>query len=262
MCSGPFRQHNSNSIYLSSGRNWVSSAVLQNLGYLAVGYPKQNNFESSSHSRKIEHSMRPVEQNSDMAIRVDLERYSVEAFFQIWGVTMIDLFASYLNKKMAIFCTWDHHPLAYVADAFFVTWNQMFAYAFLPICLIPKVLKHMKQGHCQVILIAPQWLKRHWYLDLLQLCIANPIKLPVTHNLLSQPNIMIYHLDPKVFNLNASWRAGAQKDYSGKFKLFSRLCHGKHIDTYLTSLTECAEFLSFLFHKGLQYRTIAGYRSM
>ena len=123
--------------------------------------------------------------------------------FQIWGVPIIDLFASYLNKKMAIFCTWDHHPLAYAVDAFSVTWNQMFAYAFPPICLIPKVLEHMKQGHCQVILIAPQWPRRHWYPDLLQLCIANPIKLPVTHNLLSQPNTIIYHPDPKVFNLNA-----------------------------------------------------------
>ena len=27
-------------------------------------------------------------------------------------------------------------------------------------------------------------------------------------------------------------------------------------------MTDCAEFLTFLFHKGLQYRTIAGYRAM
>ena len=67
----------------------------------------------------------------------------------------------------------------------------------------------------------------------------------------------------KVRNLlSASWRAGTQKDYSGKFKQFSSWCHGKQIDTYSASLTDCAEFLSFLFHKGLQYRTIAGYRSM
>ena len=62
--------------------------------------------------------------------------------------------------------------------------------------------------------------------------------------------------------LSASWRAGTQKDYSGKFKQFSSWCRGKQIDTYSASLTDCAEFPSSLFHKGLQYRTIAGYRSM
>ena len=62
--------------------------------------------------------------------------------------------------------------------------------------------------------------------------------------------------------LSASWRAGTQKDKSGKFKQFSSWCHGKQIDTYSASLTDCQEFLSFLFHKGLQYITIAGYRSM
>ena len=123
--------------------------------------------------------------------------------FHIWGKPLIDIFASYLNKKMDIFCTCDHHPQAHAVDAFSVTWNLMFAYAFPPICLIPKVLEHMKQGPCQVILIAPQWPRRHWYPDLLQLCIANPIRLPEIHNLLSQPNTIIYHPDPKEFSLNA-----------------------------------------------------------
>ena len=35
----------------------------------------------------------------------------------------------------------------------------------------------------------------------------------------------------------------------------------EQIDTYSVSLTISAKFLSFLFHKDLQYRTIAGYRS-
>ena len=36
----------------------------------------------------------------------------------------------------------------------------------------------------------------------------------------------------------------------------------KQIDIYSASVTDCAEFLTFLFQKDLQYRTIAGYRSM
>lgn len=123
--------------------------------------------------------------------------------FHIWGTPMIDLFASIHNKKMQVFCSWDYHPQAFAMDALTVSWTQMFAYAFPPICLIPKVLEHMKQGPCQIILIAPQWPRRHWYLDLLQMCIAEPIRLPQIPDLLSQPGTIIYHPDPKVFNLNA-----------------------------------------------------------
>ena len=123
--------------------------------------------------------------------------------FQIRGKPMIDLFASFQNKKMDIFCTWDRHPKAHAVGAFSVTWNQMFAYAFPPICLVSKVLEHMKQGPCQVILIAPHWPRRHWYPELLQLCIAEPIRLPEIANLLSQPNSIIYHPGSKVFSLNA-----------------------------------------------------------
>ena len=62
--------------------------------------------------------------------------------------------------------------------------------------------------------------------------------------------------------LSFSWRASTQKDYSGKFKQFSSWCSGKQIDLYSASLTDCTEFLTFLFHKGLQYRTVAGYQSV
>ena len=121
------------------GGTRVSSAVLQNLGSLAVGYQKQYHFKSSLHSGKIEHPTRPVEQNSDTAHRVDLERYSVEEKFSDLG--------SSNNRSLCIVSQKeDGHLLhlgpsspSYAVDAFSVTWNQMFAYAFPPICLIPKV---------------------------------------------------------------------------------------------------------------------------
>ncbi|CAC5390837.1 unnamed protein product [Mytilus coruscus] len=62
--------------------------------------------------------------------------------------------------------------------------------------------------------------------------------------------------------LSASWRAGTQKDYSGKFKKFCSWCNEREIDPYTATLTEVADFLTCLFTSGLQYRTIAGYRSM
>ncbi|KAK3093413.1 hypothetical protein FSP39_015328 [Pinctada imbricata] len=62
--------------------------------------------------------------------------------------------------------------------------------------------------------------------------------------------------------LCASWREGTQKDYISKFKRYSSWCSSKQIDPYTANLTQVAEFLTSLYTSGLQYRTIAGYRSM
>ena len=62
--------------------------------------------------------------------------------------------------------------------------------------------------------------------------------------------------------LTASWRKGTQKDYTSKFAKYNSWCSEKQIDPYSASLSQVADFLTFLFESGLQYRTIAGYRSM
>ncbi|XP_045206275.2 uncharacterized protein LOC123558463 [Mercenaria mercenaria] len=62
--------------------------------------------------------------------------------------------------------------------------------------------------------------------------------------------------------LAASWRKGTQKDYNCKFRKLNSWCSEQEIDPYTASLTDCAHFLTFLFDKGLKYKTITGYRSM
>ena len=104
----------------------------------------------------------------DQFSRVDIRQMEWEindvvldqVFFQIWGKLLVDLFASYQNRKMEIFCSWLAHPQALAMDALTILWNIMFAYAFPPICLIPQVLEQMKQTQCTLILIAPQWHRR------------------------------------------------------------------------------------------------------
>ena len=62
--------------------------------------------------------------------------------------------------------------------------------------------------------------------------------------------------------LNASWRKGTQKDYSSKFQKFRSWCNSREIDPHSPTLSQIADFLAELYQEGLQYRTIAGYRSM
>lgn len=62
--------------------------------------------------------------------------------------------------------------------------------------------------------------------------------------------------------LSASWREGTKRDYSAKFEQYNSWCSGQQIDPYSANLNQIADFLAYLYQSGLQYRTIAGYRSM
>ena len=54
--------------------------------------------------------------------------------------------------------------------------------------------------------------------------------------------------------LSASWRSGTQKKYSSKFNRFCSWSSAGKIDPYSASLVQVADFLTDLFHAGLQYR--------
>ena len=171
-----------------------------------------------------------------------LHKSVVQKLFHLWGSPLIDLFVSAQNKLSQIFCSWIPHQEALALDALSVSWENMFAYAYPPICLIPKVLKHMEQFHCQVILIAPKWPCRHWYTDLLQLSIACPRKLPLWPNLLQQPNTRISHPNPEVFNLHAwlllteiSKKRAFQASLENSYQLHGERAHTKITPVNLTN---------------------------
>ena len=62
--------------------------------------------------------------------------------------------------------------------------------------------------------------------------------------------------------LMAAWRKGTQQDYTSKFKLYDSWCSSRKIDPYSATVTQVADFIAYLFDRGLQYSTINGYRSM
>ncbi|CAC5406863.1 unnamed protein product [Mytilus coruscus] len=62
--------------------------------------------------------------------------------------------------------------------------------------------------------------------------------------------------------LSASWRKETQKDYSAKFKKNCSWCSTREINPHNATLNQVADYLAHLFENGLQYRTIAGYRSI
>ena len=133
-----------------------------------------------------------------------LNKKIAQKLFTIWEVPHIDLFASAINHQTQIYCSWNPDYLAYAIDALTILLNNRLAYAYPPICLIPKILQHMTQYNCQLIRIALHWPRRHWFPNLLKLIADFPRKLPVREDLLHQPKSNILHPNPAVFNL-AAW---------------------------------------------------------
>lgn len=122
-----------------------------------------------------------------------LNKEIVQTIFQMRGHPLVTMFASVHNRQTQIYFTWYPHNQAYALDALTIPWEGMFLYAYSPLCLIPKVLQHIRQNNCQVILIAPFCPRRRCYTELLQLLVAVPLNLPNCPQLLLQPNTKIFH---------------------------------------------------------------------
>ena len=203
VCVDTVRQHHSGAIHQQTRGNQVLNSLSESTGTLVDIYPKPNRSQKCSYCRLGKCSCGSVIKNTDKRDRMVSEPVILHRIFQIWGSPSIDLFASVHNHKLPVFCSWTAHPQAYAIDALSISRESMYAYAFPPVCLIPRVLAHVLTYPCRVILIAPLWPRRPWYPQLLQLLIANPIAIPNVQNLLRQPKTKIYHQNPELFNLHA-----------------------------------------------------------
>ena len=139
-----------------------------------------------------------------------LNRSVVHQIFHCLGRPLIDLFASDRNHVLPTFCSWLPSQNAYQIDAFSLSWTGMFAYAYPPICLIPRILQQLAVQECTMILVAPWWPRRSWFTQILSLLVEFPVILPARTDLLKQPQGMFYHHNPSLFKLVA-WKISNHK---------------------------------------------------
>ena len=89
---------------------------------------------------------------------------------KLFGVPDIDLFASRLNKKCSVYCSWKSDPEADFIDAFSFDWGGLQAYAFPPFSLVLRVInKAVLDRPRSLILVTPNWNTRPWYTRLQKL---------------------------------------------------------------------------------------------
>ena len=107
--------------------------------------------------------------------------------FSAWGTPVIDLFATFANRKLPVFASPFPDQRAKYVDAMSVPWSGMgMVYAFPPFKMLPAVLNKIRWSHnLSVILIAPRLMSASWMPELLEQSRCPPIPLD-GHPLLTQ----------------------------------------------------------------------------
>ena len=142
-------------------------ALQQNIHIMAIHVPGMTNLRADFASRHWDDP-------SDWFLRKDLFR----ELCKIFGPFDIDIFANRLNKQLPAYCSWK--PEALATDAFTLDWAKLIRpYLFPPFCLIGRCLAQSRVQSATVLIVTPVWKSQHWYAAILQMCIANPVLLPL-----------------------------------------------------------------------------------
>jgi hypothetical protein len=110
-----------------------------------------------------------------------------QTIFSRLYLPVVDLFATFRNKQLPVFCSRIRDNRALCIDALSMDWNGLTAYAFPPISLIHRVIQKITSEDCDVILIAPFWPKHIWFRPMVNLLTGPPLILPDIPELLRLP---------------------------------------------------------------------------
>ena len=131
---------------------------------------------------------------ADAASRRDLEEndwdLSSTYFDQIamtFGNPRLDLFATNITAKCTEFVSWKPCPGAWAIDAFTISWEQEFFYAFPPFSLVSRVLRKIQSENCTGILVVRNWPSQIWYPKFLSLSHSDFITIGPSPTLLMCP---------------------------------------------------------------------------
>ncbi|CAJ0959122.1 unnamed protein product [Ranitomeya imitator] len=120
---------------------------------------------------------------------------------QRWGVPDVDLMASRANHKVPQYISRSHDPMAVRCDTLVIPWTQFqMPYLFPPLPLIPRIVKKIKTEGVPVLLVAPDWPRRAWYAELVNMLSDVPWRLPDLPDLLSQGPL--FHPNSRSLNLS------------------------------------------------------------
>ena len=91
----------------------------------------------------------------------------------------IDLFASFLNHKFPLYCSWKNDPFAVRCNAFLLNWSHYRCFIHSPYNLVDRALKQVQDQKVQrCLILAPLFHTAHWLPKLMEMCHQPPLLLP------------------------------------------------------------------------------------
>ena len=136
------------------------------------------------------------------------------------GTPEKDLFASRVSKQLQRYMTWKLDPYSQGRDAFLISWNPIFAYAFPSFSVIGRVLKKVLVDQAEMIVIIPAWQTQAWYPRMLELSVQNPILIPQQMDLLTDPagnrHPLVLNKSLRLVAWTVSGKAWRQREYKKK----------------------------------------------
>ena len=93
---------------------------------------------------------------------------------KIWESPQVDLFTTSLNTKLSLFISPIPDPWAWAEDALNIPWENLVAYTFPPMALLPKVVQKLQLQMCRLIHITPGWPTKPWFWDLVEMSLDIP----------------------------------------------------------------------------------------
>nr|KAG5707261.1 hypothetical protein BaRGS_000035 [Batillaria attramentaria] len=126
-----------------------------------------------------------------------------KSFCQRWDRPHVDLFATRWNCKLPLFVSLVPDPQALAVDALSIPWDSLFAFAYPPAVLIPKIPQKLQGTSAVLLLVAPLRWEKSWVTPLLNLAAGPPLHLHPHLHLLRQPRSQVFHPCPETLNLHA-----------------------------------------------------------
>jgi hypothetical protein len=159
----------------------------------------------------------------------------------------VDLFASRLNTQLSRYVSWKPDPEAEAVDALSLHWADIKFYAFPPFCLIGKCLQKVVEDEAEGILIIPKWPTQAWFPKLLNMLVQDPVVLPRTHSLLTQPVTGELHpLKDKLILLACRLSGSQFRTQAYQQQLQTSLCHHGETLQNLNTMATLTDGFSFV----------------
>lgn len=284
-CIGENRQHNSSAIHKQTGRHKIDQTVHRDLGPLAICYSKPGLFEGSSFARRPKLSCRPIKSSQNQSNRMDFRQNCCSDNISQMGQSNDGPFCISSKSSDPSFLL-----MATEQTSICDRCSEHFLGEHVCLCLSPN-LPHSKDS--ETYTAVPLSDHSHSSTVAEETVVSRPVgtsgssssqtpshsesadsakhtnSSPKPRNIQSNSLVVVDKRFQEIgFSqgsrklLMAAWRSGTQKDYANKFRLYDSWCSAREIDSYCATIVHIADFVSHLYHKGLQYSTINGYRSM